>query len=86
MAYNVVFVIYQVVIVLLLCMPNVNCQAGCDIKHFLKAWLDLLQDKLSYGNQIWKATSVDCYIMLPFWIAGAFVSTSDATETMLYYM
>lgn len=39
-------------------MPNVNCQAWSDLKHFLKAWLDLLQYKLSYENQILKATSV----------------------------
>ena len=36
-AYNAVFVIYQVVIVLLLFMPNVNCQAWSDLKHFYKA-------------------------------------------------
>ena len=35
--YTVVFVIYQVVIVLLLFMPNVNCQAWSDLKHFLKS-------------------------------------------------
>lgn len=34
MAYNVVFVIYQVVIVLLLFMPDVNCQAWSDLKRF----------------------------------------------------
>lgn len=70
MAYNVVFVIYQVAIVLLLFMPNVNCQVWSDLKHFLKAWLDLLGDKLSYENQIWKATSVDCYEVTycPFWL------------------
>lgn len=70
MAYNVVFVIYQVVIVLLLFMPNVNCQVWSDLKHFFKAWLDLLGDKLSYENQIWKAISVDCceVTCCPFWL------------------
>lgn len=34
MAYSVVFVIYQVVIVLLLFMPDVNCQAWSDLKRF----------------------------------------------------
>lgn len=42
MAYNVVFVIYQVVIVLLLFMPNANCQAWSNLQRFKKAWLDLL--------------------------------------------
>lgn len=39
---SAVFASYQAVIVLLLFMPNVHCQAWSDLKHFKKAWIDVL--------------------------------------------
>lgn len=71
----------SIVVVLPLFMPNVNCQAWSDLKHFLKAWLDLTEDKVS-ANQNGKAT----VSVVTKWHAAIPDCYLDAMETMLYYM
>lgn len=76
-------VIYQNVIVFLF-MPNINCQASSNLTQFLKAWLDLLEDKFFWKPNL--KSHNDINDMLPFLIARAFVSTLDAMETVPYDM
>lgn len=81
MAYEVISVTYLLWWFLPVSMPNVNCQAWSDLKHFSKAWLDLIEDKVP-ANQNWKATAS----VVTKWHAAIPECYLDAMETMLDYM